>query len=143
MNELDSFTVLFQAEKNTSYVQHIILKAKNREDAIYQFEQVVFGACILFVCNTDCVVAAFDHYHESPEFINADTVKYGCAVCGAEIHHERVEDSQTYNRVVPCGTFINKGVKTNGYDLFYCSKDSSHKIPDELNEALIELSDNQ
>ena len=63
--------------------------------------------------------------------------KLFCTVCGGEIIHSRVEDSDCQSRVFHSGAVVPIGIKTNGYDLFVCSNDHQHVLSEEMQEMLI------
>lgn len=60
-------------------------------------------------------------------------MEFECPVCGAKLHHERVDDGTIINEVADDGTVEIELVNiSNGFDRVYCSEDSNHNIADDV-----------
>lgn len=70
-------------------------------------------------------------------------MRYMCPICGGPLGHERVDDGMIINKITDLGDKIDiyeVHNKSNGYDLVYCwNHRLSHRIPDDLKDATLDL----
>jgi hypothetical protein len=66
-------------------------------------------------------------------------MKYECPICQALLNHEREDDGIICNEVSKSGEVIEVYNDNNGGDRVYCSNVSSHEIPQNLYQAVLDI----
>ena len=64
---------------------------------------------------------------------------YECPICQATLDHTREDDGIVRHEISKSGDVIEVYNDSNGEDSVYCTNDSSHEIPQEMVQAVIDL----
>lgn len=65
-------------------------------------------------------------------------MKYRCQECNGTIMINRIDDAEILCKVDDDGSLIELSSRPNGSITIYCEKNNSHKIPQELQDELID-----
>ncbi len=66
-------------------------------------------------------------------------MKIECPVCGAPLHHLRIDDGETINKILPNGEVIEIYSKSDGFNDVYCSDYKDHKLSFKLITKVLNL----
>lgn len=66
-------------------------------------------------------------------------MKLACPICGSDLQYERVDDGFVISKITSTGEVEILKEASHGHSQVNCSKEPSHKLNDELINAVFEL----
>lgn len=68
-------------------------------------------------------------------------MRFECPICKSKLEHERIDDGFIINEISFDGEATEVANNSNGATIVRCTENHSHKLPEELIDAVIDLID--